>query len=131
MKRASFTFPIIFFITTFVLLVLPGNEFPKTGFFSIKGLDKIVHTVMFFILNWLFYGPFKASDKPIGEKQKWFLTISILAVVYGALMEVVQLYFVPFRSFELADILVDALGAFLAYFFARRKLNLVKKSRPR
>ncbi len=131
MKKVSFTIPIIFFIITFVLLVLPGNEFPKSGFFSIKGLDKIVHTGMFFILNWLFYRPFKASGKSNGQKQKWFLIIAILTIIYGALMEVVQFYFVPFRSFELADILVDALGTFLAYFVAREKLNMVKKSRPR
>ena len=110
MRRESFTIPIIFFIITFVLLVLPGNEFPKSGFFSIKGLDKIVHTLMFFLLTWLFYRPLKASGKNVGQKQKWFLIIAILIIVYGALMEVVQFYFVPFRSFELADILVDTLG---------------------
>jgi len=131
MKRASFTIPIIFFIITFVLLVLPGNEFPKSGFFSIKGLDKIVHTFMFFILTLLFYRPLTASGKNVGQKQKWFLIIAILIIVYGALMEVVQFYFVPFRSFELADILFDSLGASFAYFFARGKLKVWKKSRPR
>ena len=129
MKRTLFSLPIVFFIITFILLVLPGNEFPKSKFFAIKGLDKIVHTLMFFMLTWLFCRPFKAAEMPLAEKRKWFLSIAFLAVIYGITMEFVQLYFVPFRSFELADIFVDTLGSLAAYFFCRYKFaeTVIKK----
>lgn len=122
MKKRTFTIPIIFFIITFVLLVLPGNEFPKTKFFLIKGLDKLVHTFMFFVLTWLFYRPFKTMKMSVNEKQKWFFVIAVSAIVYGTLMEFVQLFFVANRSFEMADILVDALGAMLAFIIGRKRM---------
>ena len=129
MKRSSFYLPSIFCVITFVLLVLPGHEFPKSKFFDIKGLDKIVHTLMFFTLTWLFCRPFKAAELPLAEKRKWFLSVAVLAVAYGVIMEFVQLYFVPFRSFELADILVDTLGSLSAYIYCRYKFaeTIIKK----
>ena len=122
MKKTSFFLPILFFIITFILLVLPGNKFPTSKFFAIEGLDKFVHTILFFILNWLFCRPFIAAELPLAQKRKWFLSITILAIIYGVIMEFVQLYFVPYRSFELADIFVDTLGSLAAYVFCRYKL---------
>ena len=122
MKKTSFFLPILFFIITFILLVLPGNKFPTSKFFAIEGLDKFVHTLLFFILTWLFCRPFIAAKLPLAQKRKWFLSIAILAIIYGVIMEFVQLYFVPYRSFELADIFVDTLGSLAAYFFCRYKL---------
>ena len=122
MKKTSFFLPILFFIITFILLVLPGNKFPTSKFFAIEGLDKFVHIFLFFILTWLFCRPSIAAKLPSAQKRKWFLSIAFLAIIYGVIMEFVQLYFVPYRSFELADIFVDTLGSLAAYVFCRYKL---------
>ena len=120
MKRASFYLPVIFFVISFILLVLPGNKVPKSELFFI-GFDKIVHTLLFFIVTFLFCRPFKLASANNSVKSKWFVIITIGAIIYGALMEFVQLYFVPYRSFELADILVDSLGALCALVYCRYK----------
>ena len=119
MKRASFYLPVIFFVISFILLVLPGNKVPKSELFFI-GFDKIVHTLLFFIVTFLFCRPFKLASANNSVKSKWFVIITIGAIIYGALMELVQLYFVPFRSFEWADILFDILGAVSAFVYCRK-----------
>jgi VanZ family protein len=120
MKLSSFYLAIAAFLVSFILLVLPGNEFPKAKLFNIHGLDKVIHTIMFFTLTWLFCRPLKNSNNSLAKKRRWFLQIAILAILYGILIEFVQKYFVPFRSFELADIAVDALGAMIGYFVSRK-----------
>ena len=120
MKLSSFYLAIAAFLVSFVLLVLPGDEFPKSKLFDVKGLDKIVHTTMFFALTWLFCRPFRSSVFDSKGREKWFLQIMISLIVYGILMEFVQKYFVPFRSFELADIGVDSLGAITGYLVSRK-----------
>lgn len=120
MKLSSFYLAIAAFIVSFVLLVLPGNQLPKAKFFDIEGLDKLIHTAMFFLLTWLFCRPFKYSTIDVAKKGKWFFEIAVMAILFGVLMEFVQKYFVPFRSFELADIAVDTLGSLIGYFVSRR-----------
>jgi len=45
----------------------------------------------------------------------------IVGCLYGILMELVQKYFIPFRSFDLGDILADGIGCFAGYLFAMKK----------
>ena len=45
----------------------------------------------------------------------------ILGILYGLLMEFVQKYFIPHRSFDLYDVLADATGCIIGYFFALKK----------
>lgn len=123
MKLSSFYLAILFFIVSFVLLILPGNEFPKAPIFATKGLDKIIHTIMFFTLTYLFCRPFKSSVFNGGKRRMWFLQIALLAFAYGITMEFVQKFWVPFRSFEVADIAVDGLGALLGYLVSRRMFS--------
>jgi VanZ family protein len=42
--------------------------------------------------------------------RKVFFQIMILGILYGILMELVQKYFIPYRSFDLIDIIADAAG---------------------
>ncbi|MCY7420918.1 MAG: VanZ family protein, partial [Chitinophagaceae bacterium] len=131
MKRASFYLPVIFFAISFILLVLPGNELPKSKLFF-NGFDKIVHILLFSVLTFLFCRPFKLASANNEVKSKWFVIITLGAIIYGALMEFVQLHFVPFRSFELGDILADTLGALSAFIYSRKTFleNKIKKVGP-
>jgi VanZ family protein len=45
----------------------------------------------------------------------------ITGIVYGIAMEIVQKYFIPFRSFDLMDILADGIGCVAGYFFAIKR----------
>ena len=120
MKVSSFYVPISFFILTIILLVIPGSQFPKAKLFQIAGLDKVIHIGMFFLLTLLFSHPFKHASTTNTKKKIYFLQIAALALFYGIIMEFVQKYFVPNRSFEIADILVDGIGAAIGYVASRR-----------
>ena len=126
MKPASFVVPVLYLLVTVVLLTVPGNEFPKAKLFHIKGGDKVVHVGMFLLLTWCFCYPFKASNFSYAERKSWFIKIAISALVYGIIMEIVQKYFVPNRSFEMADILVDGIGALLGCLISLRTLAVRK-----
>ena len=53
--------------------------------------------------------------------RKIFLKIMITGIVYGIAMEIVQKYFIPFRSFDLGDIIADGIGCAAGYLFAIKR----------
>jgi VanZ family protein len=50
-----------------------------------------------------------------------FIQVAVFCFLYGALMEVVQHFFIKFRSFELGDIAADGIGCLGGYFFSIRR----------
>lgn len=114
MKLIRFVPGICWWLLSFYLLTLPGNRLPKLGWFDAVHGDKFVHIGMFSLLVVLFLMAFKRQS--VYRLQKTALYFGLSALVYGIAMEFVQKYFVPFRSFEIADIAADATGAFLPYF---------------
>jgi len=55
------------------------------------------------------------------DKRKIFFKIMVVGCLYGIAMEFVQKYFIPFRSFDLGDIIADAIGCVAGYFFAIKR----------
>jgi VanZ family protein len=93
------------FLLTTLLLAMPGNALPKTSI-DIPFFDKLVHVGLFAILCFLFV---RALTQPTFYK---ITVITLTAIVYGTIMEYVQLYLVAYRSFDVNDIIADAAGAF-------------------
>lgn len=107
-------FPLSFTLLTILLMCLPGSMVPGTGIFSLKHLDKIVH-VFLFGMNVLFWGWHYAATRNDGKKLKvLFITTSLAMITLGIIMEYVQMYFIPNRSFDGYDIVADIIGAGLA-----------------
>jgi len=128
MKRSKFILPLFYIVFTFLLLVIPGKNLPTNGFFSIKSLDKIVHTVMFLVLTLLFCRPLLHSGLAKSQCTKWFSRIALYAFFYGIIMEIVQKYFVPFRAFEVADIAADGLGCLFGFAVSYALLVRTKRA---
>jgi hypothetical protein len=107
-------FPLSWTLFTILLLCLPGSMVPGTGIFALKNLDKIIH-VMLFGMNVLFWGwHYETSDKESKELKIIFIAATGIMITLGIVMEYVQLYFIPNRSFDGYDILADAVGSVLA-----------------
>jgi VanZ family protein len=98
-----------------VLLSLPGNLLPDEAAFRIPNLDKLVHICLFggFVFLWGLYVNSK-KFKPKKNLQIFFI-LFIIASLLGIGMEYVQKYFIPFREFELGDIIADLIGSGIAY----------------
>lgn len=105
---------IICFALSFYLLTIPGTQLPKIEWMEKFHVDKLVHISMFLGVCFLFSFPLRNKDL------KWILYISIAGLLYGIAMEFVQKYFIPFRSFDLDDMLADGIGCAINYWWWRR-----------
>ena len=76
-------------------------------FDSLIGIDKLVHFLMFFFLTSWFVIIYKYSHK--------FILLSYL-VIYGLLLELMQMGFFIHRSFEWFDWIADSIGVIVGFF---------------
>jgi hypothetical protein len=107
-------FPLAFTLFTILLLCLPGSMVPGTGIFALKNLDKVIH-VLVFGMNVLFWGwHYETSGRQSGNLKIIFIAATALMITIGIVMEYVQMYFIPNRSFDGYDIVADIVGSVLA-----------------
>ncbi|WP_126969766.1 VanZ family protein [Gynurincola endophyticus] len=109
-------FPLLWTAIIIWLLCIPGtslSSFPK--WWKFPGYDKVVHLLLFgsFVVVWAFhYERFRLSMPVLWKRLVVIFTI--LSILLGIILEFVQKYYIPFRSFDVNDIYADALGALLA-----------------
>ena len=107
-------FPVCWTLLIVILLCLPGSLVPGTGIFALPNLDKVVH-VFLFGMNVLFWGWHYGESiiSPSRLRNIFFLSI-ISTIILGIVLEYVQLYFIPNRSFDSGDIVADIAGSVVA-----------------
>jgi hypothetical protein len=93
-----------------VLFFLPGSALPKENWLDLIYFDKIVHIGLFAVLIFLWRSSF------ILDFNNYNLLLLFLALLYGLLVEFIQLMWVPNRSFDLYDVLSDMTGSVLGLF---------------
>jgi VanZ family protein len=109
----AFLPPFLFLVVSIILLTLPGNDLPATGFFAqIPQFDKLVHIGMFGLLVYLFG---VAIQKTLKKDRSFMLLVVATGIFYGIVMEFVQKYWAAQRSFDLADIAADTIGCIAGY----------------
>lgn len=88
---------------------------PSESHFKIPQFDKLVHICFFggFVFLWNLYEARRATatDKLL----RLFFLFYVLGNLYGIGIEYAQLYWIPGRDFDLADMIADMIGAGLAY----------------
>lgn len=113
---------ILWFLVIMVLVCLPGDKVPSPKFLLDINFDKIVHISMFGILLFLFFYPLSRSAMNKKQKLKWLLILFLGTVAFGYITELLQLFFIPNRSYDLVDFAADSLGALLAFGFCRWRM---------
>src|SRR6185503_10585115 len=100
------------FIMSVILLTLPGTAFPTEDWLDKIWFDKWVHIGMFSILTWLWcrYWHLFKLNKPADTFRKLFIIIGLICLAYGIVMEFVQRFYIPHRSFDVGDIIADGVG---------------------
>jgi len=114
--------PIAWTILIQVLLCLPGSTLPSGGVFNIPQLDKIIHSLLFggFTGLWCYY--YFLRGKSPGSLKTIFFIVYLLAITNGIILEYVQRDYIPNRSFDEADIIVDVIASSIAYGCCNIKL---------
>jgi VanZ family protein len=122
-NRGRFLIPAIaWLITCTILLTLPASAFPSDNWYTkIPMWDKWIHIGLFSILSFLFcWGIFKVG-MPGHNLKKNFIQTAICCLLYGILMELVQRYFIPNRSFDNGDIIADGVGSMAGVIYSLKR----------
>jgi len=115
----TFVWVIAEFVLVFVLLSLPGSEFPDhaswiSRIMALPFADKIVHMGLFGSLALSLFSHFEMLTNARYKTSRAKAIALIFCILYGIGMEYYQKYFVPNRGFEVLDMLADAIGALCA-----------------
>ena len=121
----TIVFAAIWFLLVTSLLCIPGTRLPKITWEDKVWLDKWVHIFLFMILVILWSKAYSHKKNTDRDGRKIFLEIMIVGCFYGIAMEFVQKYFIPFRSFDVGDIIADAIGCVVGYLFSIKKFKSV------
>ncbi len=80
------------------------------------------------VVLWCFAWRALKRDFSIPALRRLFITIAVIFLCYGIAMEFVQRYFVINRSFDMGDIIADAIGCAAGLIFSTRRY--IKKIDP-
>jgi hypothetical protein len=116
-----FVLAICWLIISTILLIIPGNEFPKENWLDKIWFDKWVHIGMFFIMVALWCRALKGTGEKSSQLNKMFVIISLAGLAYGTGMEFVQRDLVVNRSFDIGDIIADGIGCGIGLLYSRRR----------
>jgi VanZ family protein len=120
---SSIVFAVTWLLLVTILLCIPGTKLPKIGWQDKIWLDKWIHVFLFMVLVILWTKAYSNKKNIQQGSRKIFIQIMVIGCLYGVLMEIVQKYFIPFRSFDLGDIIADGIGCVAGYFFAIKRFS--------
>lgn len=115
-------FPAILWLLIIItLLSLPGSAFPSQNWMSKIQFDKWIHIFIFFILTFLFCLPLRSYKEKTYRYFILYISIAtLLSIIIGIIMEYVQKYYIPNRSFDVWDIVTDTVGSVLGCIYCLR-----------
>jgi hypothetical protein len=106
---------ILGFILATLLFCLPGDRFSKAGWLEELELDKVVHVGLFAMLVFLWCVPLRSRIREVNRLSKMYIWITLSFVSYGVVIEFIQRDLIPYRSFDLFDIVADTIGCFTGW----------------
>jgi VanZ family protein len=80
------------------------------------GFDKLVHSGFFFLLVVFWCNGIIRQQKPRSISYKSAAIVVIFSILYGALIEVLQLTIFTWRSGDWSDLFADTIGACMGIF---------------
>ena len=118
---STIVFAVIWLLLVTCLLCTPGAKLPKITWGDKIWFDKWVHIFLFMILVILWSKAYSHTKNIQRDSRNIFFKIMVVGCLYGIAIEIVQKYFIPFRSFDLMDIIADGIGCVIGYFFAIKR----------
>jgi len=106
--------------TIFIIIssLISAKTVNKFSFFNIPYSDKIIHFIFYFILFLLWYNYTISIKYNYIHIQKRVILL-LLVILFGILMELLQLSLTQTRTFEFSDIIINVIGsktAFILFF---------------
>ena len=105
---------ISWFIIMCVLFFLPGSALPEEHSWMILiQIDKLVHIFLFAVLFLTWRYAFYSGQK------HFTIILFIVVVAFGLVVEIIQKYWIPGRTFDLYDLLADTIGSIAGWLIYR------------
>jgi VanZ family protein len=98
-------------------MLTPGSSLPEVSVFSFQ--DKLIHFILFFVLAYLAVGLGIREKQQIWRNKRLWMNFLGFALLPSIGLETAQ-HLIPYRSFDLNDLIVNLLGIFsglFAYFY--------------
>jgi VanZ family protein len=106
---------ILWALFIFVMCSIKTGDVGKSPLFF-PGFDKLVHCGFFFVLVVFFCNCLIRQQSPVILSYKQLIIIAVIAVLYGGLIELLQLTIFTWRSGEWNDFFADTVGASMGAF---------------
>jgi VanZ family protein len=105
MRREVWTF--LWLAACGIAMLTPGSSLPEVSVIIFQ--DKLIHFVIFFILSYLSLGLGIREKKEVWRKKRLWINFLLIALLPSIGLETAQ-HLIPFRSFDLNDLIVNVLG---------------------
>lgn len=102
---------ILWGLVIFILCTMPPSGFPKV---TVSGLDKLVHFGLFAVLTLLVISENNTLRVLGNVSQKTRLVGIAVSIVYGGLVELLQLKVFTYRGADWFDLIADVMGTLIA-----------------
>ncbi|MEX0982265.1 MAG: VanZ family protein [Bacteroidales bacterium] len=113
-SKRGFLLTALFALFILILTVIPTGISEEAPGFFFKGMDKLIHGIMYGLLAMLsLYEYFKL--KPLSYLPYFLILLGVF--LYSILMEIIQHYLVAYRSCEMNDVLANLFGILIAALF--------------
>ena len=89
----------------------PSSGIPTVKFLQFAHIDKLVHFVFYFVLVLLCSYGFRKQHSPAFLRKHFLITSLVFAVIWGGLMELMQLTVFTYRFADWRDMLANTFGA--------------------
>jgi VanZ family protein len=93
-----------------VAMLTPGTQLPEVDMFDFQ--DKAAHLITFFIQGYLWSGVGVKKTEVSGNNPRIWKNFILFGILVSIVFESLQQY-IPYRTFELMDMIVNVLGASL------------------
>jgi len=99
---------IIIALIILILTMIPGNNISPVSVFPFPMIDKLAHFIVFFVLSLFLFADIRKNN-PFSLKKTALLVFSV-NFFYGLMIEILQLFFILYRSAEFLDLVANTLG---------------------
>lgn len=106
--------PLVWGLLILLLTLSPAPEVPSLGILGRYHVDKLVHALLFAVFFLLLVRAFNSKGGSTSSRRNVVGLSMLVAVLYGALTEVLQHLMGAGRSGDPLDFLADVAGVFLA-----------------
>ena len=124
-KKLKFFLPAIGWgILITILSLMPGSSFKDFQWSNILNIDKIGHVVFYGVFTFLISMAYYSTGNPI---RKSIVFAAVIAILYGFLLELLQVQISEDRFFEMLDLIANIIGSIvgsIAVIFLHKKKRL-------